>query len=181
MPPLDLEQLNQLLRRLKTGDPCALDGILALVGRRMLALSRGIVGNAADAEDVLQESFLKIARGIHGYQDGTNSYGWIMRIVRNTALDFLRRNKRIASENLDEFFHLTDERYSPERREEAFLLEEAVNRLEPMQKRLIYYRYYLDFTIREIAAETGLSKSAVQRALAATEEKLKKLMGIGTN
>ena len=44
---------------------------------------------------------------------------------------------------------------------------------------MIYYRYYLDMTVREIAAETGMSKSAVARAAQNAEEKLKKLLTEG--
>ncbi len=177
MPPLDHGQLNEMLCDLKRGNADALDGILATVGRRMFALARGIVGNASDAEDVLSESFLKIARGVRTFKEGTNGYAWVMRIVRNAAFDFLRKRKRTATEDLDAFFHLTDERYSPDRREEALLLEEALEKLDDGERRMIYYRYYLDFTVQEVAAETGMSRSAAGRALLAAEEKLKKLLG----
>jgi len=181
MPPSEYEQLNRLFRLLREGKTDALDGVYTLVGRRMLALARGIVRNAADAEDVVQESFLKIARSVFSYRDGTNAYGWVMRITRNTALDFLRRNHRVATESLDEFFHLTDELYSPERREEALVLEEAICALPAVERRMIYYKYYLDFTVREIASETGMSKSAVQRLIAQAEKHLKNLSESGTN
>ena len=177
MPPLDHGQLNEMLRDLKMGDADALDGIYVTIGRRMFALARGIVKNNADAEDVIQECFLKIVRFIRSFQEGTNGYAWIMRIVRNTALDFVRKNKRTATEDLDEFFHLTDERYSADRREEALLLEDALQKLTDGERRMIYYRYYLDFTVRDIAKETGLSKSAAHRALMSAEDKLKKLLG----
>lgn len=177
MPPLDHGQLNDMLRDLKAGNVDALDGILSAIGRRMFALARGIVKNNADAEDVIQECFLKIVRGINSFKDGTNGYAWIMRIVRNTSLDFVRKNKRTATEDLDEFFHLTDERYSADRRHEALLLEEMLQKLSEFERRMIYYRYYLDFTVRDIANETGMSKSAAGRALLSAEEKLKKFLG----
>lgn len=176
MPPLEHGQLNALLSALKRGEGDALDGLLALVGRRMLALARGITRSYADAEDVLQESLLKIVRAVHAFRDGTNGYAWVMRIVRNTALDFLRKKRRIAIENLDEFFSLSDERYSAERREEALILEDALQKLGAEDRKMIYYRYYLDFTVREIAAETGMSKSSAERALQRAEERLKELL-----
>ena len=177
MPPLDHGQLNEMLRDLKAGDADALDGIYVTIGRRMFALARGIVKSNADAEDVIQECFLKIARFIHSFKEGTNGYAWVMRIVRNTALDFVRKNKRTATEDLDEFFHLTDERYSADRREEALLLEDALQKLSDSERKMIYYRYYLDFTVRDIAKETGMSKSAAHRALMNAEDKLKRLLG----
>ena len=180
MPPKEHGQLNALLSLLRKGQASALDEIYQEVGRRMYALARGIVG-AADADDVVSESFLKIAKGIHSFREDTNGYAWVMRIVRNTAFDFLRKRKMRAEENLDAFFHLTDERYSPDRREEALALEEAITKLSEEERKMIYYRYYLDLTVREIAAETGMSKSAVARAAQNAEEKLKKLLTEGQN
>ena len=125
MAPADGEKIEWLLRALRHGNADALDGIYALLGGRMLALARGIVCNRADAEDVVSESFLKLARGIGGYRPGTNGCAFVMRIVRNTAYDLLRRRKVRAEEDIDAFFHLTDERYRPERMEGALVLEEA--------------------------------------------------------
>ena len=173
------EQLDELLLDLKHGNADALDGILALAGGRMLALARGIVHNLADAEDVVQDSFWKIAHSVKAYKADTNGYGWIMRIVRNTAFDLLRRRRVRAEENIEEFFHLSDERYSPDKQDRALILEEAVSKLEPLYKRMIYYRYYLDMTVREIAKETGMSKSAVARTVAAAENQLKIFLGAG--
>ena len=177
----DNGQLNTLLVRLKAGDSSALDGILSLAGARMCAVAQGIVKNRADAEDIVQESFYKIARAIRSYRSDTNAYGWIMRIVRNTALDFLRRRQFRAEEDIEGFFSLADERYSPEKTQRALELEEAIGKLSAESKRMIYYRYYLDFTVREIAGETGMSKSAVQRAVEKAERELKNYLEAGQN
>ena len=159
MPPKEHGQLNALLSLLRKGHTEALDEIYQEVGRRMYAL----------------------ARGIRSFREDTNGYAWVMRIVRNTAFDVLRKRKQRAEENLDAFFHLTDERYSPERRMEALALEAAMQKLNEGERKMIYYRYYLDFTVREIAAETGMSKSAAARLAQNAEEKLKKLLIEGQN
>lgn len=181
MAPEGQEQLNRLLQALRGGDTDALDRIYACIGGRMFALARGIVRNREDAEDVVNDSFVRLARGIRGFRSGTNGYAYIMRIVRNCAFDLLRRRKVRAEEDIDEFFHLTDERYDPTQIERAVMLEEAVGKLAPEERRMIYYRYYLDFTVREIAKETGMSKSAVQRLTVSAEGKLRKLLFEGQN
>lgn len=173
----DHGQLNEILRILKAGNAEALDGILITVGRRMYALALGIVKNREDAEDVLQDSFLKIAKGIHAYREDTNGYAWVMRIVRNCAFDLLRKRKIRATEDIDSFFHLSDESYSEEKQARSLVLEEAISRLPQEEKRVIYYRYYLDFTVRDIARETGMSKSGVQRTVESAEKKLKEFLG----
>ena len=181
MAPVYQEQLNQLLQALQGGEAEALDGIYFLIGGRMLALARGIVRNREDAEDIVNESFIKLVRGIKNYRVGTNGYAFVMRIVRNSAFDLLRRRKIRTEEDIDDFFHLTDERYDARRVEQAVLLEDAVACLTREERKMIYYRYYLDFTVREVAKETGMSKSAVQRQTAAAEEKLRKILSEGQN
>lgn len=178
MPPLDPRQLNRLILRLKDGNASALGEIYALMGRRMVALARGIVGTQADAEDVVSDSLVKLVRAASSFRED-NGYGFIMRIVRNTALDFLRRKKRTAAEDIDACFSLSDGRYSPEGREDAILLEQAVKRLPPLEKKMIYYRYWLDFTVREIAREENMSRSSVERAVTRAEEMLKKFLQAG--
>ena len=178
MPPLDCRQLNILILRVAKGDTSALDEIFTCYGKRMVALARGIVRSQADAEDVVSESFVKLVKGASTFKEG-NGYGFLMRIVRNAALDFLRRNNRRAVENIDDFFSLTDERYSPEKREDALLLEGAILSLPPLEKKMIYYRYYLDLTVREIAREEKMSKSSVERAVSRAEELVKKALQAG--
>lgn len=181
MAPAGREQLNEFLRALQGGEADALDGIYSCIGGRMFALALGIVQNRADAEDIVNESFVKLARGIKSYRIGTNGYAFVMRIVRNCAFDQLRRRKVRAEEDIDEFFRLTDERYDAGRIERAILLEDALRRLTSEERKMIYYRYYLDFTVRETAKETGMSKSAVQRQIASAENKLRKLLSEGQN
>lgn len=176
--PLACEQLNQLILRIARGDASALDELFSCMGKRMFALARGIVRRYEDAEDVVSESLLKLARFAPSFRGG-NGYAFLLRIVRNTALDFLRKNKREAAENIDDFFSLADERYSPEKREDALLLEKAIGTLPPLEKKMIYYRYYLDLTVRDIAREEHCSRSSAERAVIRAEEMLKKALQAG--
>ncbi|RVD33389.1 RNA polymerase subunit sigma, partial [Mesorhizobium sp. M4B.F.Ca.ET.019.03.1.1] len=57
-----------------------------------LALARWLTGNAADAEDVVQEACLKAHAGIAGYAGG-NARAWLLTIVRNTAYSWMSRNR----------------------------------------------------------------------------------------
>ena len=57
----------------------------------MLHLARKLTGEADDAEDVVQESFVKITASVAAYKAGSNPCAWIYRIVRNTALNYLKK------------------------------------------------------------------------------------------
>ena len=174
------EKLNKLILAVADGYADCLDGIYELAGGRMLGVAISIVGRDY-AEDVLQESFIKIARFAGRYKPTENPYGWIIKIVRNTALDFLKARKLRAEVSTEEMFSLSSLDYSPDKRENAIMLEQAVAKLEPDERKIIYYIYYLDMTVREIASKLKLSKSAVQRLKDRAEKNLKILLDGGTN
>ena len=171
----DGEKLNSLIIAVANGSAESLDGILQLAGGRMLAVALSYVGRDC-AEDVLHDSFIKIARFAGGYRRGMNPYGWIMKIVKNTALDYIKSKKAHPEVSQEEFFSLSSLDYSPERRENAIVLEQAMKKLDGDERKIIYYVYYLDMTVREIADELNMSKSAVQRLKDKAEEKLKNLL-----
>lgn len=169
------EKLNSLIIAVANGSADSLDGILSLAGGKMMAVAISLVGRDY-AEDVVHDSFIKIARFAKSFKSGTSPYGWIMKIVRNTALDFLKSGKLKREVSDSEFFSLSSLDYSPERRENAIALEQALKKLEPDERKIIYLIYYLDMTVREIAGEMKLSKSAVQRLKEKAETKLKNLL-----
>ena len=128
------------------------------------------------AEDAVQDSFLKIAKNASRFERNTNGVAWVMRIVRNTALDYLKRERKISTVNVDECYDLGRDDPMLERSENAVLLERALARLPEQERKVIYYRYYLDFTVRDIAKETGIPKSTVMRLIRTAEENLKKML-----
>lgn len=176
----DGEKLNRLIIAVADGHADCLDGIYALAGGKMYAVAVSVVGRDY-AEDVLHESFIKIARFAKKYSWSENPCGWLIKIVRNTALDFLKAKKLRREVSDDEFYSLSSTDYSPEKKENAIVLEQAIAKLEPDEKKIIYLIYYLDMTVREIAAELKISKSAVQRIKDRAEKRLKILLDGGTN
>lgn len=173
------EQLNKLILSVAEGYADCLDGIYAIAGGKMYAVALSIVGKSC-AEDVLHDSFIKIARFAKKYRRDTDPYGWLIKIVKNTALDCVKANKRHPLVDLDIALNLTDSGYSHDRTDGAIALESALKSLDRDEQRVIYCVYYLDMTVRETAAELSLSKSSVQRTKERAEEKLKNLLGGGT-
>lgn len=177
--PIDRrEQLNNLVAAVARGYADCLDGIYQVAGGQMFAVAQGIVRDRALAEDVVHDSLIKIAKNAYRYKKDTSALAWIMTIVRNTALDTVRkRSKEISA---DELFCLSSSDYSHENRENAIALEQAMAKLDEVERKIIYCRYYLDMTVRETAAQLKISKSAVQRIQENAENKIKVILG-GTN
>lgn len=171
------QQLNNLVSAVADGYAECLDGIYKAAGGQMFAVAQGIVRDRALAEDVVHDSLIKIAKYAHKYKKDTSAIAWIMAIVRNTALDTARKRKREVS--VDETYPLSSD-YSPEGRENALALESAIAKLDDIEKKVIYCRYYLDMTVRDTAKQLKMSKSAVQRTQENAENKIKLFLS-GTN
>ena len=81
--------------------PPAWDDIVREHGDRVYRLAYRLSGNAHDAEDITQETFIRVFRSLDGYRPGSFE-GWLHRITTNVFLDLVRRRQRIRMESLPE-------------------------------------------------------------------------------
>lgn len=168
------EKTEYALSLIKSGKEAGVDLLYSTMGKVMLFVARGVCKDAFTAEDVVQESFLKIVKNIHKYKNGTNAYAWVCRIVRNTALNTIKSAKTRHAEDIDEFADISDGTDVEEKSADRLLVEKLMNSLSPpIVKRMIYMKYFLDMTVREIAKEIGKSKSYVAKEIAKAEEFMK--------
>ncbi len=177
----DREQLNNLILAVANGHSECLDGIFFIAARRMNAAALAVVGEKAAAEDIVSESFIKIVRFAKRYRRQDEPMAWILRIVRNTALDYLRKRRRRAEISSECLFDLCDPDSSPEKIVAAVTLEQAIAKLAPDERRAIYMRYYLDMTVRETAEAMRLTRSSAERLIQRAETNLKNLLNSEIN
>lgn len=168
--------LGKLIARVSIGDKSALSAIYDTVGGRLLSVAMGFMRDRPLAEDVLSESFIKIVRHADKFKAGTNSYAWLCTIVRNTALNALKSRKASQGADIDSFFTLTDGKDFTQSTETAITVNTAIKQLEPMQRTVIWLKYFNDMTVREISAELNLAKSTVQDSIKKAERALKILL-----
>ena len=173
-------QINVYIVQISQGNEFALDALSRLVSARMLSIALSVVKNRTIAEDVVQDSFLRIVRSASSYQPNTNGYAWICKITQNVALNALRRENRNKTENVDDFFHLSSDDDVAEESTTHLLLKQAMSTLSEFEKRVIYQKYFMDFTVRDSAKSLGKSKSSVQRAIESGEQKMRNFLKSGT-
>ncbi|MDE7165165.1 MAG: sigma-70 family RNA polymerase sigma factor [Clostridiales bacterium] len=166
--------INNLIVSLAHGDEAALSELARLVSARMLSVARSIVHDRALAEDVVQESFIKIVDKAHRFKAGTNGYAWICKIVQNTALNMRRKIK--PTTDIDEFYDIAATTDIAEKSAQALAVEQAMSVLDNTEKLLIYQKYFMDYTVRDSAKAISLSKSTVARKLVEAEAKMRKFM-----
>jgi RNA polymerase sigma factor (sigma-70 family) len=136
---------------------------------KMYAISLNYAGERPMAQDILQESFIKIFNSIKHYRNDGSLEGWIRRIVVNTAIDHIRKTKRLERFLEVEPGEPTIHAENSAMKELAFKeIMEQIGRL-PEGARLIFNMHVVEgFSHKEIAEELqiseGTSKSQVNRA-----------------
>lgn len=178
-----------LVERAQVGDSAAFTTLVEQYQRKIFRLAMNITQNTEDAEDVLQETFLKAYQHLDGFQRNSKFYTWIVRIAVNEALMKLRKRRGDKFVSLDEPLETGEEevkrevavwegnpedRYSQE--EIRKILDEAVESLKPDFRTVFALRDIEELSTEETAEALGISvpavKSRLLRARLALREKL---------
>ncbi len=135
---------SNLVVRAQAGEQAAFAALVAEYSRKIYRVAKNITQNDEDAEDVLQETFLKAYEHLSGFQGNSKFYTWIVRIAVNESLMKLRKRKGNRFVSLDEPIETGEEEVkreiavwedNPEQRysrdEMQAILNEAVDSLKP--------------------------------------------------
>ena len=136
--------------------------------RRIFAQIYRIVGNAADAQDLTQEAFIKALQRGGQLKDEKKAAHWLSRIATNTAIDFLRRHGRVTFCEIEANAETGDD--SPERillnSERRDLLEEGLKHLTGKERMALILRDVEGLPAEEVARHLNCSKATVRSHIA---------------
>jgi RNA polymerase sigma-70 factor (ECF subfamily) len=97
-----ISKAPEWVQRAQSGDTGAFESLVNLYERRVYNIAHRLMGNPADAEDVLQETFLKAFENLGQFRKEASFYTWIVQIAVNTALQKLNKQRKLPSQSLDE-------------------------------------------------------------------------------
>jgi Sigma-70 region 2 len=98
----DLARVEDAIAAVKAGDPSALHYLYVRYADTVSSYVASIVGGRPDAEELTQGVFLKLPRAIAAYDAGGLPFeGWLLRVARGSALDFLRARRDMSPEQLE--------------------------------------------------------------------------------
>lgn len=167
-----------LVARARQGDASAFEQLVQKYERRIFRLAKNITNNDEDAEDVLQETFLKAYSHLDGFQGNSKFYTWLVRIAVNEALMKLRKRRSDKTVSLDEGVDTGEEtmvreiavweddpeqKYSQE--EIRAILHEAIASLRPAFRTVFILRDIEELSTEETANLLDLSIPAVKSRL----------------
>ncbi len=151
----------------------------------MLRVARSITGNAADAEDLVQESLVRAFRAIDRF-DGRHPRAWLLTIVRNTNANLHRRRRPIAVDDW-ELIHSSRPAFGAEAApgaEDAYVaeelngpLEQAVAALDPKFRSALVLVDVHDLSYAEAAAVLDVPVGTVMSRLSRARQRVRKSLG----
>lgn len=163
----------ELIQQARQNDAAAWEQIVSRYQQPVFRLAYLILSDAADAEEIAQDTFIRAYLSLHRFDEQRPFRPWVLQIARNLA-----RNRRRALgrswAHMRRWWQQQPEPVEPplhQQRAHAHLLWQAVRRLKPAWQEVIYLRYFLALSEAETAAALdippGTAKSRLHRALAA--------------
>ncbi|HTW64128.1 MAG TPA: sigma-70 family RNA polymerase sigma factor [Bryobacteraceae bacterium] len=167
-----------LLAKARSGDAAAFSELVNQYSRKIYRLAKHITQNDSEAEDVLQETFLKAFEHLGDFHGQSKFYTWIVRIAVNESLMKLRKRKSDRTVPLDEpldtgedtvvreiavWDENPEQQYS--REEIGQILDEAVQSLKPSFRTVFVLRDIEELSTEETAEALGISIPAVKSRL----------------
>jgi RNA polymerase sigma-70 factor, ECF subfamily len=176
--PIQIDDEAAVVAQARTGDATAFNELLRRYERKIFRLALHITQNREDAEDVLQETFLKAYEHLDQFQGQSKFYTWIVRIAVNQALMKLRKRKSDRSVSLDDTIDTGEDTVAREiaawdenpeqqygREELNRILTSAVDGLTPIYRAVFVLRDVDGLSTEETAEALELSVPAVKSRL----------------
>src|ERR1700687_512117 len=176
--PIEIDDEAAIVAQARLGDAKAFSELLRRYEGKIFRLALHITQNREDAEDVLQETFLKAYEHLDQFQGQSKFYTWIVRIAVNQALMKLRKRKSDRSVSLDETIDTGEDTVTREvaawdedpeqrfsREELGGILDSAIQSLAPPYRSVFVLRDFDELSTEETAEALGLSVPAVKSRL----------------
>ncbi|MFA6867351.1 MAG: RNA polymerase sigma factor [Clostridia bacterium] len=146
--------LEKLLQKIRNGDRYALVEVYNQTKRTVFSIAKSILNSTQDAEDVMQETYIKVIEKIYTYRIGTSPQAWIYKIAHNLALDIYRKRKRLVA--FDEKY-ITDTAEIKDNFEAQEILRVAKSCLSKEEYKVLYLHTIGDMQHSMIAKTIGKS------------------------
>jgi len=176
-----------LVTRTREGDQDAFRVLVERHGVRLFQLTYRMTGNEQDAEDVVQEAFLRAYKQIERFESRANFGTWLHRIAVNCSLDLLRKRQRQQERKQEreparapEIHSIPDGAPAPDHHvfnaEIQERIESALDLLTPLERAAFVMRHFEERSIAEIGKVLDLGDSAAKQAIFRAVQKVRRAL-----
>lgn len=159
------QQCDRALCRLADGDMSALEDIYHILGRRIYMLALSILRDTHAAEDIMQDTFVKLAAEARAYRRGSNAMAFVLTVTRNLAINLHNRRRRECPTDV---MPNAAEPDSP-----SLAALEALSLLDEFERQIVVMKLDCGMKHKQIAQIVGISPEACQKRYRRALEKLK--------
>jgi RNA polymerase sigma-70 factor (ECF subfamily) len=168
----------------RAGDSEAFRLLVERHSRALFRLAYRMTGNEHDAEDVVQEAFLKAYRSLDRFEERSQVSSWLYRIASNCAFDVLRRRQRrdspVDSLDVEDAAEPEETLPGPDRLAEGSDvrrgLERALERMSARERAAFVLRHFEGRSVREIEEALGLDTTAVKQSVCRAVRKARQVL-----
>ncbi|MGH9612898.1 MAG: RNA polymerase sigma factor [Bryobacteraceae bacterium] len=172
------ENDSAAVERARAGDAGAFRTLVERHGRNVFRLAFRMTGNEHDAEDIVQDTFLKAYRQLPRYESRSSFGTWLYRIAANCSLDLIRKQKSMAAEEVPEA--IAGEDPLPDRLVFGGQIQKTVNEamklLTPQERTAFVLRHFEGLSIEEIGGLMGTGGSATKQSVFRAVQKLRRAL-----
>jgi len=154
---------RMLVERLRSGDPNAIDEIVERFKRPVYAFIVRMIGNRDTADDLFQETWLRVVRSAGSFRGDAKISTWLFQIALNQCRDYIRKVGKTSFVSLEDAEQLScDPGVDPVRMLEAGQVRAMIKELPAKMRAVIVLKMYHDLDDREIASAVGCPVGTVK-------------------
>jgi RNA polymerase sigma-70 factor (ECF subfamily) len=172
-------ETEQLVIEAQAGDASALERLLGNCRPRLMRYASGWLRNEDAAQDVVQETLVKVAGHLDQLSDPAAFASWVFTILRRNGFELFRRERRrgTASVSFDDALLAPAAADRESAVDEEFELEQCLDRLKTDDRDLLRLHYWVGLELGEIAPMLGITRGAAKVRLFRARGRLKQLLG----
>ena len=177
----------QLVNEAQKGDKIAFEKLVVKYDRLVLNIAYGYKNNKDDADDIYQEVFMRVYRGLKNFQSKSKFSTWLYRITVNVCIEFKRKAKTHSYEPLNNFDEENENSFSYAEvidsgmntdqstldGETADLIQTELDKLPKQLKMAFTLKYYQGFKIKEISEMMNCTEGTIKSYLFTSSRKLR--------
>lgn len=171
----NVKRVNKLILEISKGKIKSLDRLYEEFGGLLYLIARKYLYDKNYAEDIVSDVLLGLVKNAKQLKENKNGLNWLFKSIKNSALNYNKKNGRIAIEDIDSHFCL-GEVFDEEALFDAIVIKDAFCKLDEFEKQVMQMKFWQNLTVREISNIIGKPVGTTQRLIYSIYDKLKKEM-----
>lgn len=172
-----LENDVQLVKNILKGDVRSFEKLVEKYEMLVMKYIYGIVKDSTTTEDVCQEVFITVYKKLDTYNKQYKFSNWLIQIAKNKSIDYVRKNNKVKTLNIENAYDVSSKGISPEESAELNETKSVINKylktLNNLDKQIVLLKYSTERTFKDVSSILKMPESTVKRRFYKIREEFK--------